>query len=181
MRVLDLACGGGDVLLRQAQWAQGAGLSIEFIGWDRSPTAIDQANKAAQRLGLRHVGFEVHDVLADPIAHGEFAVIYSTLFFHHLADEEAEELLKKMSAAASHLVIVDDLLRTRLGYWLAWYGGRLLSRSKLVHVDGPLSVRAAFTMDELREMSDRLSLFGATLERHWPERCSLIWERASKS
>ena len=46
-------------------------------------------------------------------------------------------LLKGMAAKARCLVIVDDLIRSRLGYAMAWIGTRLLSRSWVVHHDGP--------------------------------------------
>jgi len=72
-------------------------------------------------------------------------------------------------------VIVDDLIRSRLGYALAWAGTRLLSRSWVVHTDGPLSVRAAFTPEELLRLAERASLSGAALQRFWPERQRLIW------
>lgn len=75
-----------------------------------------------------------------------------------------------MSTAARRLVLIEDLLRSRLGYALCWAGVRLLTRSQVVHVDGPLSVRAAFTMQEIKGLLDQAHWSGAQLVHRWPER-----------
>jgi len=69
------------------------------------------------------------------------------------------------------------LVRTRFGYALAWAGGRLLTRSPIVHTDGPLSVRAAFTLDEFGTLAERAGLRGATFRRHWPQRFLFAWRK----
>ena len=55
-----------------------------------------------------------------------------------------------MKAAARRLVLVSDLRRSATGYFFAWAGCRLLSRSRVFHVDGTRSVAAAFTPAEAR-------------------------------
>ena len=80
-----------------------------------------------------------------------------------------------MKELASQRVLINDLRRTRAGYVLAWLGCRLLTRSPIVHVDGPLSVRAAFSLDEVRQLAEECGLSGATLTTHWPQRFLLDW------
>jgi hypothetical protein len=100
-----------------------------------------------------------------------------SLFLHHLDEPQAVELLRRMSESARHLVLVNDLIRGRLGYALAWLGTRLLTRSRVVHVDGPLSVEGAFTRAEALELAERAGLHGATIVRRWPCRFLLTWQR----
>ena len=59
-------------------------------------------------------------------------------------------LLYKMRCAARRLVLVSDLVRSRAGYALAAAVPRLLTRSRVVHVDAVRSVEAAFTPEEFR-------------------------------
>jgi len=80
-----------------------------------------------------------------------------------------------MAAAAQILVLVDDLVRSRWGYLLAWTGCHVLSGSRIVHVDGPISVAAAFTPSEALFLAERAGLQGASLTRHWPQRFLLTW------
>jgi hypothetical protein len=101
----------------------------------------------------------------------------SNLFLHHLAHDDAVVLLKKMSEAAPALV-VNDLARGPAGYAAAVVGTRLLSRSPVVHTDGPRSVRAAFTVGEARLLAQRAALDGARVEPVFPYRWRLDWGRA---
>ena len=107
----------------------------------------------------------------------EYDAIITSLFLHHLDEEQAVELLRHMAAAARCLVLVNDLERGRLGYLLAWLGTRLLTRSRIVHVDGPRSVEGAFTKSEAQALAGRAGLEGATIGWRWPCRYLLSWER----
>ena len=101
--------------------------------------------------------------------------MYCTLFVHHLDPPDVVRLLKGMAARARRLVIVDDLIRSRLGYSMAWIGTRLLSRSWVVHHDGPLSVQGAFTPSEILDLATQAGWRDCVLERTWPERYRLCW------
>jgi hypothetical protein len=103
--------------------------------------------------------------------------VTTSLFLHHLPDDVAVAVLRRMGEAAGRLVLVNDLARTRAGWLLAWAGCRLLTRSPVVHFDGPASVRSAFTVSEVKALADRAGLTGATVTTHWPYRFLLRWER----
>ncbi len=176
LQVLELACGGGDTTIDLALMAQRRGLALELRACDLNPEAVRIAQANAQRRGAA-VEFFCADALTAPPAPGEADVVFCSLFLHHLPDADAERLLALMAMRARQLVLVNDLIRSRLGYAMAWAGTRLLSRSWVVHTDGPLSVRAAFQPAEVLVMAERAGLAGAELQRCWPERYLLRWER----
>jgi SAM-dependent methyltransferase len=175
VRVLDLASGGGDIPIALGRRAAQAGLDVRVDGCDISPRAVAYARERAARKGMG-VGFFECDVLAGPLPEG-YDVLISSLFLHHLSESEAVALLGRMHEVAARLVLVDDLVRSRLGHALAWAGCRLLSGSRVVHHDGPVSVSAAFTPTEAAELAVRAGLEGATVARHWPQRYLLAWSR----
>lgn len=177
LRVLDVASGGGDVAIGLARRARRAGLSLEIAGCDMSPTAIEHATGEAAAAGLDEVSFFAHDVLRDPLP-SDFDVVTCTLFLHHLDEPEAELVLARLVQAARQQALVDDLRRTRLGYWMAWCACRLLTTSPIVHVDGPRSVQGAFTSDEAAELARRAGWRGVTVRHHWPERFLLTGSKS---
>ena len=172
MRILDVACGGGDVMVDVARRARSAGVPLEAHGCDLSPVALEHARSEAGRWGLATDFFE-RDVVADGLP-GGYDLVCSSLFHHHLSRAEAVDLLRHM-AAAGHWVLVQDLLRGTMGYLLAWSALRLLSRSDVARVDGPRSVRAAFSLLEVRTMAVEAGLAGADIHRGWPQRFILRW------
>ena len=78
-------------------------------------------------------------------------------------------------AAARRLLLVNDLERSLVGLLLAVAGTRLLTRSPVVHYDGPWSVAAAFTVAEARRLARAAGLAGARVTRCWPWRWQLTW------
>ena len=172
LRVLDVACGGGDASLDAARWGQRTGRAVEVTGLDLSPTALRFAGDRARRAGLA-IDWVQGDALADLPA-GPFDLVLSALFLHHLPDEGVIELLEAVGARAAHLHI-EDLCRSRVGLALAWTTLRVVSRSRVAHVDGPRSVRAAWTRQELTDLAEAAGLAGARIRRGWPERWILMW------
>ena len=174
IRVLDVATGAGDVPIKLWRRAKAAALPVAISGCDLSPTAVAIAaeNAGKERADLE---FFVHDVLLDPIP-GRYDLVTCSLFLHHLSSEEATIVLQRMRDAAD-AVAVNDLARSRTGFSLAWIGTRLLSRSKIVHFDGPASVRSAFTADEAVALAEQAGLQGATAVSRWPCRFLMTWSR----
>ena len=120
LRVLDIACGGGDVTVAIARRGQRAGIEMQVDGCDISPVAVRHARQQAEQV-QPGVGFFELDALSDPLP-GDYDVLMCSLFLHHLDEADAVELLRRMSVATRHLLLVNDLRRTRWGYWLARWG-----------------------------------------------------------
>lgn len=169
LRILDVASGAGDSLIALKRAATRHGLALEAFGCDRSPTAIEHASERARRAGVE-VGFQVADVLLDQDAPVEADIVLNSLFVHHLSEQETIGFLRRMTRWAKHGVIIVDLLRTRFDYALAFASSRLLTRSPVVHFDALASVRAAYTLSEIRDLTQRAAIANARIERIWPER-----------
>jgi SAM-dependent methyltransferase len=174
LRLLDVACGGGDTARALKRRADEEGMPLEVHGCDVSPMAIAHAREQARREGTEVHFFQL-DALRAPIP-GGYDIVCSSLFLHHLTAEEVVEVLGRMAAAGNALVL-QDLLRSRTGYWLAWWSLRLMSRSRVAHVDGPRSVQASFRIPEVDALARKAGLDGARIEPCWPQRFTLYWRR----
>ena len=174
LRILDIACGGGQLSVALAKRMDREGIAGEVLGCDLSPVAVEYATALAARAGVSQLHFAPLDVLRDAWPQG-FDVVHCSLFLHHLADRDVVVVLQKMAHAAGRLVVVTDLRRTDLGFVFAWAGCHLLTRSTVVHVDGLRSVAAAFTSDEALALAHAAGLRTATIRHSWPQRFVLTW------
>jgi 2-polyprenyl-3-methyl-5-hydroxy-6-metoxy-1,4-benzoquinol methylase len=176
LRFLDLACGGGDNAIALAARAKHAGLSIEVHGCDISPLAVSVARQCAEASDAKNAQFSLLNALEEPLPRG-YHIVSCSLFLHHLDESQVIRLLGKMADAATEAVLINDLQRSWLGLGLAWIGCRLLTRSPVVHIDGPRSVAAAFAVSEICSLASRSGLDGATVRQHWPQRWLLAWRK----
>ncbi len=175
LSVLDVACGSGDLAVAVKQRADRSGLRIDVSGCDISPLALEFAKERASDRGVA-VRFFLADAIRDVLP-GVYDVVTCSLFLHHLEQPAAITLLTRLAAVARQTVIINDLRRSRTGYWMALIFTRLLTRSHVVHVDGPLSVRAAFSLAEARELASAAGLEGAGFSRKWPQRFLMVWNK----
>ena len=173
VRVLDVACGGGDVLIGLWRYAQRKGIRVEFEGCDLSEAAVRYAREAAARSGA-DMRFFAHDVTRDPLPTG-YDMIMSTLFLHHLDEGAAISFLRDAAAKAGDRVVVQDLLRSRLSYWFARLGTRVLLLSDICRRDGRTSVEGAFTAAEAHELARKAGLANAQVLRRLPFRYLIRW------
>lgn len=173
LRVLDIATGSGDLPVRLARRARAAKLPIQFSACDCSSTALETAVQAAEKAQVAIVFFK-SDALEDPIPRG-FDVITVSLFLHHLTDEQIVKLLAKLAQATSRMILVNDLSRSWWNYGAVFLATRLLSRSTVVHFDGPVSVRAAFTKSDLLDLAKQAGLEGTVVQSRFPARWLMTW------
>ena len=176
LRVLEVACGGGDVALAVAARARSAGVALELTALDRSERAfrVGRSRARARDLPLDFVTGEAPDALPE----GPWDLVYSSLFLHHLSATEAVRFLR-VAGRIARWVMVDDLRRSGVGLALASFAGRVLTRSQVVRVDGPRSVRAAFALSEVLSMAERAGLRRPRVRRSWPQRWTLRAEGAA--
>lgn len=175
LRVLDIATGGGDLPIGLWHRAKQANVAMFFDGCDYSEQALVYARSQAEQRHA-HVRFFRCDALNGSLPEGyDFAVC--SLFLHHLDEEQALQFLRRLKQAVRLGVLIYDLQRLYAGYLLAYAGTRLLTRSPMVHIDGPLSVQAAFTVEEVQDLARRAGLAGARVRRVFPIRYLLTWRR----
>ena len=178
--ILDIACGGGDVPVAVAQIAKSAGIDVELILLDRSATALASASETARRAQIQHQSVQADIAAGWPSLQAD--VVTSSLFLHHLpSGPDVVEFLSKARQIARRRIVISDLRRSRLGYLLAWAGGRVLSRSSIVHHDGPVSVRAAWTITEMRRFAADANLANCHIRASFPWRMLLVSEAGAQS
>jgi 2-polyprenyl-3-methyl-5-hydroxy-6-metoxy-1,4-benzoquinol methylase len=146
LKILDVASGSGDVPINWARRAKRDGIELEITTLDISPVALEQQQRLAKVHGVRVRSIQMN-CLTSTLPTG-FDLVTNSLFMHHLEVPDAVHLLRQMRDATDNAILVCDLERSRLNVALVAVAGQVLSRSKIVHHDGPQSVRGAFTRNE---------------------------------
>ena len=163
LRVLDVACGEGDMLRRLHRWGRHTGHPLELTGLDLSAQGIEAARAATpDDVPITYRCADAFDPALEP-----FDVIISSLFTHHLADDQVVAFLRMMEAKATVGWFVNDLHR----HPLAYHGFRALSTlagwHRFVRHDGPVSVARSFRRAEWQHLVTRAGLAAPPVRISW--------------
>jgi 2-polyprenyl-3-methyl-5-hydroxy-6-metoxy-1,4-benzoquinol methylase len=176
LRILDVATGGADIPSAIARWARRQGRRIRIVGIDKNPQILRATEKRIQEYP--EISLERADALALPYPPGSFDVVLCSLALHHLTYSEGVTLLASLDRIGRWGFIVNDLLRSWHAFMLTWLAMHLFCRGRLVRHDGPISIRRAYTLSELRTMVGRAGVDGVQIHAHPFFRVALVKERA---
>ena len=88
-------------------------------------------------------------------------------FFSREIPYDRKRLLERAGQATRRAVLISDLRRSLVGFGIAWVIVRCLTTSPVVHVDGPRSVRAAYSLDEIGRIADRADRANRRIRSGW--------------
>jgi len=131
---------------------------------DRDPTTLRLARETVATYP--EIVLVRGDAAALPCRERGADIVTSALTLHHLEPAQAAVGLREMAAAARIAVVVNDLLRRRLSLGLVWLATRLLGCHPISRHDGPLSVRRAYSRDELRALAEKAGARRLTIREY---------------
>jgi SAM-dependent methyltransferase len=172
IHIVDVGCGGGDLLRQIAARARKWGIPVQLTGIDLNPYAA----RAAAELTPKELG--ITWVTGDALAYRPekpIDIVVSSLLAHHLEDEEIVAFLRWMEATVKVGWFINDLERSewssRMFGWVRWHW--------LVRHDGPVSFRRAFRKEDWVRLlaSAEVQRETLTVERWQPGRlCVGRWK-----
>jgi 2-polyprenyl-3-methyl-5-hydroxy-6-metoxy-1,4-benzoquinol methylase len=120
------------------------------------------------------------DAFEPPFEAGSFDYVFSSLFLHHFTDEQVVKLLRGFGELARRAVLVVDLERHVIPWCFLPTTRPFLGWKRITVHDGCISVRAAFTPEELAQMAKQAGLTEIRIARYRPAfRVALIGRRCS--
>ncbi|RMG73640.1 MAG: methyltransferase domain-containing protein [Bacteroidetes bacterium] len=172
LHLVDLGCGGGDILKTMARWARRQGWDLRFTGIDANPHIVAYARENCR--DFPEIDFRIADIFAPDFAREQFDIVHSSLFLHHFPDEALIRLLRQQRQQARLGILINDLHR----HPLAYHSFRLLTwvfpSSEMTRHDGALSVTRSFRRAEWRTLLQAAGLTDYRLRWAWAFRWQLV-------
>ena len=157
--VVDVGAGAADIPVRLLADAMRRGTHLEVTATDSRQEVLDAA--LAIRPAIGHfpgltLGLADGRQLSWPDA--SFDVGHTSMVIHHLEPDDAVVFLAELRRVARRGIVVNDLARGRLAWLGAWLICHTLAASRFTRNDGPLSVRRAYTREEMEGLIRRAGL-----------------------
>lgn len=171
-RIIDLGCGGGEMLKLIALWARKRSIRVELIGIDANQHVVNYAEKNTSEFP--EISFITGNVLSEDVMPMAADIITATLFTHHFSDKDLIWLFQRAKKCASVGLAINDLHR----HWFAYRSINMLtalfSKSPLVKNDAGLSVLRAFKKRELTDILQAAGINKYSIKWQWAFRWQVI-------
>ena len=154
--IVDLGCGNGDILRDVAKFGRKNNYSFNLIGIDANLAAIEYAKELSKEYS--ELSFKTIDILSEDFKKQSYDVVLCTLFLHHFKNEELISFLKTTTNKATIGVVVNDLHRHKLAYYLFKLIGFFI-KNKMIREDGLTSILRAFKKKDLENISKQIKVY----------------------
>ncbi len=151
--IVDLGCGNGDMLRALAKLGKKTGQRFDLLGIDANQATIDYAIELSTEYdNIRYLKL---DVLSDEFKSIEYDIALCTLFLHHFEDDIALKLIQSLNEKATIGVIVNDLHRHPMAYFL-FSLITMFVKNKMMKEDGKLSIRKGFKRKDFENFANKI-------------------------
>ncbi|WP_323787523.1 methyltransferase domain-containing protein [Psychroserpens sp.] len=152
--IIDLGCGGGDILREVSRFGRRYGYNFQLIGIDANQHTVDYATTLSE--AYNNIEFKAIDIFSEEFKGLHYDLVLTTLFLHHFKNDELVSFLKPVLKKAKLGLVANDLHRHKLAYYLF----KLLCttiKNKTIVEDGLTSVLRGFKRQELENISQQLN------------------------
>ena len=171
IRLLDVGCGDGGMLRYLAEKFRRKGDSVEFWGLDLNHKALELAQVNTEKYN--DVTYLAGDILSMNDDLPEFDFVICTLTMHHFSDEDIPGLIEKCTAICREMVVINDLQRSKLAYYLFKIFSAIFIKSAIARHDGLVSIRRGFRKKELMKFSREITDWDHSIRWKWAFR--YVW------
>jgi 2-polyprenyl-3-methyl-5-hydroxy-6-metoxy-1,4-benzoquinol methylase len=153
--IVDLGCGGGDILRRISSYGKKEGYIFKLVGIDANKDAMVYARHLSKNY--QDISFIDCDIFSEEFETLQYDLVLSTLFLHHFKEEEIIDILSKTKKKAKLGIIVNDLNRHPMAYYL-FKLVCLTIKNRMIIEDGLTSILRGFKREELESFSNILQV-----------------------
>ncbi len=163
--LVDLGCGGGDMIAVMQAWASKKNIPIRFIGADANANTIALAKE--RQKALSEVHWQVANVFDSTFLEDQVDIATCTLFTHHFTDDELVKLFQGLKQKVRLAIVINDLHRHPLAYYSIKWLTRWFSKSPMVQNDAALSVLRSFRRNDWESIFKQAGLTDVHIRWRW--------------
>lgn len=172
IQIYDLGSGSGDGLRALARQSRKKKIKVKLIGVDANKFIVNYAEKAA--APWEEVSFQHKNIFEPTFNLKEADIVTFNLCLHHFSTEECQQLIQKCKNDGVEAILVNDLHRSKLAYWLFNLFCLITFANKIARFDGLLSIRKGFKRKELEALIPGNSNIVYQLNWKWAFRYQMI-------
>ena len=120
--IIDLGCGGGDMLKFVAVWGKKNNIKTRLTGIDANPNII--AFALSHSKDYPEISYETTNIFSEEFRKRKFDIALATLFTHHFLDHELVDILTTLQHQVHLGIVINDIHR----HWFAFHSIRLLTQ-----------------------------------------------------
>lgn len=163
LRIIDLGCGGGDLMAVIAQSLQKKNIPFSITGIDANRNTLEYAAKKCAQF--KEINFQQADILFPGFRLNECDVLITSHFIYHFSEKELAGFISNNLSAVTTCFICSELERSRLAYILFKCSSFFLALSKLAKQGGLLAIKRSFTKKEWLSVLNQAGVSAFRLRR----------------
>ena len=152
--IVDLGCGNGDMLRALSKVGKKRGYQLKLTGIDANQHTVDYAIELSH--DFKEIEYIKQDVLSIDFDLINYDIALCTLFLHHFENSTALELVKSLVKKAKIGVIINDLHRNPIAYYLFKFI-TLFEKNEMTKKDGLTSILRGFKREELEAFAKKIN------------------------
>ncbi len=146
-RIVDLGCGGGDVLRKIEKRFKAKSIHFDLIGIDANAHSLAYAK--LQSSAQSCISFQHADILADDFRIPTCDILISSHFIYHFSDKGLAQFIQNNSANFKLGFINSGLRNSKVALFLFKYFSWLLPITNMAKLDGQQAIKSAFKKSQL--------------------------------
>lgn len=171
--ILDVGCADGHMLRALAKRARKVHTDISFIGVDLNEEALRIAKQKSK--DFPEISYRNQDVFT--MEGMDLDLIITTLTLHHFGNGQIPELLARLAHMARLGVVINDLQRSCVAYYLFRVFSAIFIKTSTAKIDGLISIARGFRRMELRAFAQDLPGFDHLIAWKWAFRYLWVIKR----
>lgn len=173
--IIDIGCGGGDVLIFLAKKFRKKSIKATFLGIDGNKNSLQYASQRA--ADFPEIQFQQADLLAADFQLPECDVLMTTHFLYHFDNHKVIRFLQQHSNQIKLAFLASELERNVIAYWCFQLFSPFLGFSKLTKEDGALAIQRAFSKKELKTLFLQNNFQKISIQRRAFFRLMVEWKK----